>query len=182
MATRSKSGGFSSGSGKTGRTVRIIIGTLVVIIAGMVQQSPLVMSSPELPWPNVALWAAAGWGLTGLAIRPMLLLIAFGFAQDIQVDAPVGAFIVVNLVAFGASAFLAQRMEREVSDGMGLFYALLAILAGFIAMTLLAVAVTQSSPRLLPILGDLGVTLLLFLVLFPVFNLPSSEDGMFRGR
>lgn len=184
MAVNSKpsSRNASASSPKSGRMIRILIGTLIVIVAGVISQSPLILESPEWPLPNVALWAAAGWGLTGLAVRPMLLLIAFGFAQDIQIGAPIGASIVVNLVAFGASAYLSSRTEREVSDTANLLYALLAIVAGFIALVLLAMTVSQSSPRLLPILGDLGVTTLLFLIFFPFFNLPPSDDGMFQRR
>jgi len=43
--------------------------------------------------------------------------VQFATGQDIQADAPIGAFIVVNLVAFGASAFLAQRMGAELVEG-----------------------------------------------------------------
>lgn len=184
MVGGTKTGGRAGAksSPRSGRTIRILIGTLVVIVAGVISQSPLILESPEWPLPNVALWAAAGWGLTGLALRPMLLLIVFGFAQDIQIGAPIGASIVVNLAAFGAAAYMSQRTERETNDAGGLLYASLAIIVGFIALVLLAMTVSQSSPRLLPLFGDLGVTLLLFLVFFPLFNLPASDDSMFQRR
>ena len=71
---------------------KLMLGTLLIILAGTLQQSQLILTGPTIPWPNVALWAAAGWGLSGLAIRKVVLLILFGLVRDVLLNAPLGAF------------------------------------------------------------------------------------------
>ncbi len=161
---------------------KLLLGTLLVIIAGMLQQTQPVLAGPAIPWPNVALWAAAGWGLSGLAIRKVALLMVFGLVQDILLNAPLGAFVLVNLSALGVSAWLSGRNERDGTDARGLLHAMIAILAGYGVTVFLAMTINEASPRLLPVMGDLGVTILLFLLVFPVFNLPQDDQHIFKRR
>ena len=73
-------------------------------------------------------------------------------------------------------------MERDGTDARGLLHAMIAILAGYAVMVFLAMTVNEASPRLLPVMGDLGVTILLFLLVFPVFNLPQDDEHIFMRR
>lgn len=167
---------------RSGRSVRILSGLGLVALLGVADQFRLEQGWSNLAWPNAALWAAAGWGLSGLAIRPMLLLVLIGLAQDIVLRAPLGAFVVVNLAAFGTAAFLTRRQDRDGGTARGLLFGFLAILAGFAALTALAVTANEGSPRLPALIADVSVTLIGFVLVFPLFNLPASDEHMFRGR
>lgn len=181
MAARSPLARSLSGQG-SGRGVRILIGLAIITVFGALRQSGWALAGPEIPWPNAALWAAAGWGLGGLAIRPLLLLVVIGLAQDTLSQAPLGSYVVVNLVAFGFSGLLSGRRGSEGGEVRLFLIALGAIAAGFATLAGLAAMTAEATPRLLPLVGSLSVTLLLFIPLFLVFRLMPDETHMFRGR
>jgi hypothetical protein len=165
-----------------GRGLRILIGLAIVVLFGAVRQSGWALSGPDMPWPNAALWAAAGWGLGGLAVRPMLLLIVIGLVQDTLSQAPLGSYVTVNLATFGLAALLAGRRESEGREVRQFLIALGSLIVGYGVLAGLAAMTVEATPRLLPLIGSLSVTLLLFIPLFLVFRLMPDEEHMFRGR
>ena len=62
--------------------LRLLVGALVVLVIGMVGLTPKSFFGVPLAWPYVGLIAAVGWGRSGIAFGPMVLLVLFGFAQD----------------------------------------------------------------------------------------------------
>lgn len=150
---------------------RLAVGGLIVVMIGVAGLTPNVLFDVTLSWPYAALIAAVGWGRSGLGFGPMILLLGFGFAQDVTASAPIGCFALVNFVTFGASAGLSQTFDIERSPGMnyGLPLALLAF--GMLMVWLLASFAGGHIVRVVPLISAFLATLFLHMLIAPVFDL-----------
>ncbi|MFT5932479.1 MAG: hypothetical protein ACI93G_001568, partial [Hyphomonas sp.] len=92
---------------QTGPTPRLLFGAFAIAAIGLLGLTPKTLFGLSIAWPYAALWGAVGWGRVGLSLRPMVFLIIFGLIQDISFNAPLGCFVIVNLVVYGFSAWIA---------------------------------------------------------------------------
>lgn len=166
---------------QSGPNTRLAIGALLIATVGLFGLRPVSLFGVLLAWPHAALWGAAGWGRVGLSLRPMLVLIALGMAQDVAFNAPIGSFVMVNLAVYGASAFLSDQLDVEGDPA--LFWAVPAMLIGlgFLALWVISSSVADHAVRLSPLMLDLAVTLGLFYVLRGLFNL-GRRPGEYEGQ
>ncbi|MEO1642420.1 MAG: hypothetical protein AAFR74_03720 [Pseudomonadota bacterium] len=131
----------------------------------------------SLSWPFAALIAATGWGAGGVAMRPMVLLILFGFAQDVSmVFAPLGIFALINLSVFGFSAWLHQLFDYERSGAVAFTTPVVALLSGFIMLWILASLTNGAIVRVVPVLLSFASTLALYVLVAPLFDLGRRPD------
>jgi hypothetical protein len=140
MSTRAASRRKGLWSG-LGPTPRLIAGALIIIATGMAGLMPREVWGMTIPWPYAAFWGAVGWGRVGLSLRPMILLVLFGLAQDIGMNAPLGCFALINLIVYGLSALVADTVDvrqplAALLAPFALFFAgflMCWILAGFLS-------------------------------------------------
>ena len=163
---------------RTGPTGRLIIGTIIISIVGIFGLMPIKLLGVTITWPYAALWGAAGWGMAGLAFRPMLILAALGLAQDVSFNAPIGSFILVNLVAYGLSASAQGTFDTKRDPILGTLIPVTVIVAGFSVLWLLASTESDHAVRFVPLLMAMFVTLALYFPLSGLFHL----DGAVRKR
>ncbi len=95
--------------GRTGSTARLVIGTLFVILIGYVGVVYIAPTGLDVFWPYAPLWAAVGWGASRLSFRPAVALVGIGLMMDLVVDAPVGCWSSILLVAFLMASFFRQQ-------------------------------------------------------------------------
>ena len=104
---------FSSGKpsawSRTGRLARIIIGAAIVLAVGYIGVIWIAPTGLIIFWPYAALWAAVGWGASRLSFRPVIVLIGLGLAMDLIVDAPLGCWSSILLLAFVISSLFRPR-------------------------------------------------------------------------
>lgn len=156
--------------------VRLLTGTIFVLIIGITGLTPTYFGL-SLSWPFAALIAATGWGSGGIAMRPMLLLILFGFAQDVSmIFAPLGVFALLNLLVFGLSAGLHQIFDRERSSGVALTIPLICMLSGFATLWVIASLTNGYAVLISPIILSMISTLALYIVVAQVFDLGRRPD------
>ncbi len=151
--------------------VRLMVGMSVLVVIGLTGLTPNVWFGVTISWPYAALIAAAGWGRSGLGFGPMFVLVLFGFAQDVTASAPLGCFALVNLAIFGASATASQTFDIERSRGMNFGLPMAMIALGMSLVWILASFAGGHFVRLLPIISALMATLLLHMLVAPVFDL-----------
>lgn len=157
--------------GQTGPTVRLLTGTVVAVAIGVAGLTPKTLFGTELVWPYAAMVAAIGWGRSGLAFRPMLILILLGVAQDVSADAPLGTFGFINLAAFGLSAFIARLFDRERSPFITTVAPILIYAAGFSLVWLFASFTSGHLVQMSPLIKAFTVTYILHIIAAPVFDL-----------
>jgi len=120
---------------------RLVIGAVVVLLIGVVGLTPKSVFGMPLAWPYVGLIAAVGWGRSGLAFGPMVFLIFFGFAQDVS--------------------------QARLSFG-------LPVITLFLGMVLVWLAATVSSGhavRIIPLMTAYFATLIVQMLIAPLFDL-----------
>ncbi|MEM1086677.1 MAG: hypothetical protein AAGH90_03040 [Pseudomonadota bacterium] len=160
----------------SGSDLRLIIGAAVVVVIGVAGLTPTYFGI-ALSWPFAAFVAATAWGSGGVAMRPMMLLILFGFAQDISmIFAPIGVFALLNLIVFGLSAGLHQLFDTDRSAGAALIIPLACLFSGFLLLWVIASLTNGSVVRLLPILLSLISTVALYVLIAPIFDLGRRPD------
>lgn len=159
-----------------GPDMRLVIGTVFVLLVGISGLTPTYFGL-SLSWPFAALIAATGWGGGGIAMRPMMLLVVFGFAQDVSmIFAPLGVFAFLNLLVFGLSAGLHQLFDTDRSAGAALIIPLSCVLSGFVALWIIASLTNGFAVRLLPIILSMISTLALYVLVAPIFDLGRRPD------
>ena len=106
---------------QTGPTPRLLFGAFAIAAIGLLGLTPREFFGFSIAWPYAALWGAVGWGRVGLSVRPMILLIIFGLVQDVTFHAPIGCFVILNLLAYGASAAIAASdTTRDAESDLSL--------------------------------------------------------------
>lgn len=159
-----------------GSDVRLLIGAALVVIVGVTGLTPTYFGM-SLSWPFAAFIAATGWGSGGVAMRPMILLILFGFAQDVSmIFAPLGVFALLNLLVFGLSAGLHQLFDTERSAVAAIVIPLGCLFAGFFMLWIIASLTNGSIVRMVPILMSLVSTIALYVLTAPLFDLGRRPD------
>ncbi len=159
---------------------RLAIGAILVAIIGVMGLTPNVIFGQTLIWPYAGIIAAAGWGRSGLAFAPMVLLVFFGIAQDVTGGAPIGCFALVNILVFGASAGLSQTFDMERSPGMNFAVPVMALAIGFILVWILASLSGGYIARAAPLISAFFATLFAHVVLSGLFDL-GVRRGQARG-
>lgn len=157
--------------GETGPTSRLILGTLLVIMIGLVGLTPKSVFGTELTWPYAALLAACGWGRSGLAFRPMFILAVLGFAQDVSAYAPLGCFAFINLTTFGLSALVHRSFDRERSPVITTLAPIVLYAVAFGLVWLFASFNGNHLVQTTPIIQTYVVTYILHIIVAPVFDL-----------
>lgn len=156
--------------------IRLLIGGLIVALVGLGGLTPTYFGV-TLSWPFAAFIAATGWGAGGIALRPILFLIVFGFAQDVSmIFAPLGVFALLNLLVFGLSAGLHQAFDTDRSSAAALFIPIACIIGGFVMLWMIASLTNGASVRVFPLFLSMFSTLALFVLIARVFDLGRRPD------
>jgi len=156
---------------RAGLRTRLLIGAILVAVIGLAGLTPNSLFSLNVSWPYAAFIAAAGWGRSGLAFSPMVILLTFGFIQDETSFAPLGMFGLLNIIILGFSAWLHQTFDTERSPVLSYGLPILVIVAGFIMLWIFASIVSSYPVRIVPILGALLSTICVHMIAAPVFDL-----------
>lgn len=163
-----------------GPTARLLFGAFVIMTIGVLGLTPKTVFGLSIIWPYAALWGAIGWGRVGLSLRPMLLLIAFGLAQDISLNAPLGCFVIVNLSVYGLSTAVADALDTTNDPVLGVVAPTALLLIAFVLVWALASLLQEHPVRVVPLIKTLLITGVGFAVFQKVFNLgrvPGSIMG-----
>jgi hypothetical protein len=156
--------------------IRLLVGAVLVAVIGTAGLTPNYFGF-TLSWPFAALIAATGWGAGGLAARPMIMLILFGFAQDVSmIFAPLGVFALLNLAVFGVSAALYQMFDTERSGGAAIIIPVSCLLVGFVLLWVIASLTNGNAVRLEPVFLSFLSTMALYVLIAPVFDLGRRPD------
>ncbi len=150
---------------------RLVIGAVVVAMIGLMGLTPNVIMGQTLVWPYAGMIAAAGWGRSGLAFAPVFVLMGLGFAQDVTSGAPIGCFALVNILVFGASVGLGQVFDIERAPSMAMIVPAVSICVGFILTWLIASLSGGYLARLSPLFWAFAATLLLHVLIAPLYDL-----------
>lgn len=156
---------------KTGPTARLTVGAVIIAMVGLFGLTEKSVFGVSIPWPHAALWGAVGWGMVGLSLRPMLVLVVLGFAQDIAFVAPLGCFVLVNLAIYGLSAAASDQVDIE-SDPLLVWLVPTALTtAGFGAVWIIASSVADHAVQMWPLFLSLLSTLGLYFLVSGLFRL-----------
>ena len=136
---------------RTGPTPRLVFGAFAIAAVGLLGLTPKEIFGVSVAWPHAALWGAVGWGRVGLSFRPMLILILFGLMQDIAFHAPLGCFVIVNLLTYGASAAIAGTFDVDNEPVVGIVAPVLLFSGAFILLWLLASILQDHAVRFAPL-------------------------------
>jgi hypothetical protein len=156
---------------QTGPTPRLLFGAFAIAAVGLLGLTPKTLLGLSIAWPYAALWGAVGWGRVGLSLRPMLLLIAFGLIQDISFNAPFGCFVIVNLVVYGFSAWIASMFDVMNEPLVAVVAPVLQFISGFLVLWLLASALEEHAVRATPLLAAFLTTGVIYAMCHKVFDL-----------
>ncbi len=102
---------------------------LLVIVAGLTTAMGMTAGFGGLWWPIAGLWLAAGLACFGLSVWVAGLLIMLGVAMDLLGEAPIGAWPLALLAAYGV-ALVAWDRQPPIPV---LLAEAIAVLGGFIA-------------------------------------------------
>jgi len=171
MASSSKAMARRSSRTRSSPNTRLLTGAALISLVGLIGLTPKSLFGLDLVWPYAALWGAVGWASAGLSIRPMLILCAFGIAQDISFTSPFGSFMLVNLATYGAASLVSETLDVETDPVKAVLVAALSMAVGFTVMWMMASAQADHAVRVLPVLFAFAVTLLTFIPVAPLFRL-----------
>ena len=161
--------------------LRLAVGAVLIGLIGLMGLTPNVLFGTTISWPYMALIAAIGWGRAGLGFTPMLILIVFGFAQDVTASAPLGSFALVNLATYGITAVLYQAFDAERSPGVNYGLPLVLLFIGMSFVWLLASLSSSYPVRVTPLMASLLATLFVQMMVAPLFDLgvraSSNREG-----
>lgn len=105
---------------------------LLVILAGLTTAFGMTAGFGGLWWPIAGLWLAAGLACFGLSVWVAGLLIMLGVAMDLAGEAPVGAWPLALLSAYGVALVAWDRQPPipvMIAEGVAVF-------GGFIAASI----------------------------------------------
>jgi len=158
---------------------RLGLGAVVMICFGLSGLTPDYIFGFEVVWPLMGLVAAAGWGRSGLAFGPLLLLVVFGFAQDIS-QAPWGSHGLANLLTFGFSALVFQTFDADRNPLLKLGLPMLCLTSGVLILWLTASMASGQLARLTSLLAPYLSSLLCLYLMLPLFSL-GERHGLRSG-
>jgi hypothetical protein len=101
----------------------------------------------------------------------MVLLIVFGLIQDISFNAPFGCFVIVNLVVYGFSAWIASMFDVLNEPLVAVVAPVLQFVSGFLVLWLLASALEDHVVRASPLLAAFLTTGVIYAMCHKVFDL-----------
>ncbi len=165
---------------RTGPNARLLIGVIMIVSIMLIGQSPRFVFGIEIAWPYAALAGGIGWARVGLSIRPMLALALLGLLQDILSMAPLGCFMIVNLVTYGLHAGAADSLDTERDPVLGQLLPHVSLLAGFIAVWIIASGLADTAVPLLPLMLSWLTTSLVYILIQPILDL-DRRPGEFAG-
>jgi hypothetical protein len=160
--------------------LRLLIGVVVVALVGLAGLTPKAAFGVPLTWPYISLIAAVGWGRSGLAFAPMILLVVFGFAQDAS-QAPWGSHGLANLLTFGLIVAASQTFDTERAPGLGFAMPLIGLAAGVTLVWGIASVSVGHPVRVMPLLAAYLATVIVHLLISPLFDL-GIRRGQVRGQ
>lgn len=166
---------------QSGPTPRLLFGAFVIATVGMLGLTPREFFGFQVAWPYAALWGAVGWGRVGLSIRPMLLLIAFGLVQDVTFHAPLGSFVILNLLAYGASAAIADTFDVMNEPLVAILAPVILFSGAFMLLWLMASALEGYPVRILPLIASLMTTGIVYALAHRMFDL-GRRPGELAGQ
>jgi|TARA_R110002020_G_scaffold406378_2_gene616415 hypothetical protein len=155
----------------TGPTPRLLFGAFAIAAVGLLGLTPKTMFGLSIAWPYAALWGAVGWGRVGMSLRPMILLIAFGLIQDISFNAPLGCFVIVNLVVYGFSAWIAGMFDVMNEPLVAIIAPVLQFISGFLVLWLMASALEDHAVRATPLFAAFLTTGVIYAACHRLFDL-----------
>ena len=166
---------------QSGPTPRLLFGAFVIATIGLLGLTPKEFFGLSIAWPYAALWGAVGWGRVGLALRPMFILIVFGLVQDVTFHAPLGCFVMLNLIAYGASAAIAEAFDVMNEPLIAILSPILLFTGAFLTLWLMASALEDHPVRMVPLIASLMTTGLVFAVAHKIFDL-GRRPGELAGQ
>ncbi len=171
MATRKSGRPRKSLWSITGPTPRLLFGAFAIAAMGLLGLTPKTLFGLSIAWPYAALWGAVGWGRVGMSLRPMILLIAFGLIQDISFNAPLGCFVIVNLVVYGFSAWIAAMFDVMNEPLVAVIAPILQFISGFLVLWLMASALEDHAVRATPLFAAFLTTGVIYAACHRLFDL-----------
>ena len=161
--------------------LRLLVGALVVLVIGMVGLTPKSFFGVPLAWPYVGLIAAVGWGRSGIAFGPMVLLVLFGFAQDAS-QAPWGSHGLANLLIFGLSAMVHQMFDTERTPFLSFILPVVTLFSGIALIWIVASISSGHIVRVTPLLTAYFATLVVHMLIAPLFDLGVRRNAANGGN
>ena len=155
----------------TGPTPRLLFGAFAIAAIGLLGLTPKTLFGLSIAWPYAALWGAVGWGRVGMSLRPMVLLIAFGLIQDISFNAQLGCFVIVNLVVYGFSAWIAGMFDVMNEPLVAVIAPILQFISGFLVLWLMASALEDHAVRATPLFAAFLTTGVIYAACHRLFDL-----------
>ncbi|MCA8901709.1 MAG: hypothetical protein KDA53_10700 [Hyphomonas sp.] len=156
---------------KYGPTPRLAFGALLIAIVGAFGLTRNDIFGLSFAWPHAALWGAVGWGRVGLSIRPMLVLIAFGFVQDVIFHAPFGCFEIVNLLTYAGSTAIASQFDVMSEPLIAIVSSALLFAGAFLVLWLLASTLEDHPVRIVPLIAAMMTTGVIYALGHRAFDL-----------
>ncbi len=170
MILRNLAASLSQAWERTGSGARLSVGVLVCVAVMLLGLRPVDVFGVAIPWPYASLWAAVGWARAGLSARPMLPLVILGLAQDVLLSAPLGCFVIVNLVTYGLHAGVMRLLGSERDPVAYRVLPPLTLAVGAAMVWIVASGVVTHPVRVAPIVWSYLATVAGFQILRPVFN------------
>ncbi|MEM9667615.1 MAG: hypothetical protein AAF950_01715 [Pseudomonadota bacterium] len=171
MPSASSYAGQKTAWQRTHPSAQLLAGVMTIAIVGLIGLTRKSMFGIELIWPYAAMWGAVGWASAGLSLRPMFILAAFGIAQDVSFNAPLGSYVLVNLSAYAVSSALREMFDVDSDPVRAFFAAAAAMGAGTAMLWLLASSTADQVISIVPLLTVYAVTLILFIPVAGIFRL-----------
>lgn len=155
----------------SGPLARLLFGAFIIMTVGILGLTPKTFMGMSIMWPYAALWGAVGWGRVGLSLRPMILLILFGLAQDISLNAPLGCFVIVNLSVYGLSVAVAESVDLKNDPILGVVAPAALLMIAFVLVWALASLLQEHPVRFVPLIKTLLITGLGYAICQKAFDL-----------
>ena len=162
--------------GRSGATVRLLVGALVIALVGLMGLTPKILFNTEITWPYASFIAAVGWGRYGFAFRPMVLLILFGLAQDVSANAPIGCFALINLTVYGLSGAASTTLDLDRAPTLRELLPVPILAVAFFMIWGIASLSTGHGVRWYPLAAAYAMTFFLHVLIAPVFLLGRQNN------
>ncbi|MEO0817210.1 MAG: hypothetical protein AAFX86_07855 [Pseudomonadota bacterium] len=179
--SRNRGSGLARFWDRTGPTARLGYGMIIVVALWWIGLDTVVVAGVQIPWPIGLLVAAMGWARVGLAMRPMLALIALSLLFDLGANAPFGSYMIVALTTYGVHAAAESALDLEHDPVLQGVLPFLSLFAGLLVLWTLASVGAGHFARLAPLVLTGFATALVFGALAPVFHL-RMRPGALAGR